>query len=564
MQDLEGRIQRLEQAFDAFSLEIRLAYRYIHPDAASSLTKSRIVMEKILLNIYRTEMGKEPKKALLGDILADNQFTRKIDRRILSRMNSIRDMANLGPHGEAVQPNDAERVLDDLCTVLDWCLTNYPTETCKGQRASPASGLLDEVVLRTSNSSAAPAPPQAGTGTAGPASHPSGRRALRSWLLLAMLAVLVLGATAGVAYFLFSPRKPVVSGKFGGIEIGSKGIKMFAGDFFHDGASWDYTLLAQASENPDLGGHIDAAGEAFDADTLDKAVGIVKKFVEDLRDNHGVPPDRVFVFCSAGVFAGFKDNTARIANEDKLKVGVKKATGRLVDIISEQDKSKYDFVGFSPPPDERIKTLVIHVGSNSTEGTCEETTNTFRSMKVESGYSKYAAKVQKEMPPGETFEHAAARMAGKELVDPIRDGIQKNHLLNERSKVYLTGAIVWTMARYVHPDKLQEKRVSITARDIQGFRDRVVKFAPDQMSETALATVDDDQRDALKQELDRIQGIFRIADTSKPCEVWIAGAEILSRLSAEYDLVDKDPEFWSDSEYACTIGYIVKKAGIER
>jgi hypothetical protein len=39
-------------------------------------------MEKMLLKIYKTETGKEPKKPLLGDILADNQFTRKIDRRI--------------------------------------------------------------------------------------------------------------------------------------------------------------------------------------------------------------------------------------------------------------------------------------------------------------------------------------------------------------------------------------------------------------------------------------------------------------------------------------------------
>ena len=71
MNDLEVRIHKLEQAFAAFSQEIRLAYHYIHPDAASSLTKSRIVMEKILISVYMAEMGKEPKKPLLGDILAE-------------------------------------------------------------------------------------------------------------------------------------------------------------------------------------------------------------------------------------------------------------------------------------------------------------------------------------------------------------------------------------------------------------------------------------------------------------------------------------------------------------
>src|SRR5262249_52799397 len=121
-EQLESRVSRLEKALATFSEELRLAYRYIRPDAASSLTKSRIVLEKMVALLYKHEMGKEPRKALLGDMLGDNQFTRRIERRILSRMNGIRDLGNLGPHGEPVEPSDATRVLDDLCEVLDWYL----------------------------------------------------------------------------------------------------------------------------------------------------------------------------------------------------------------------------------------------------------------------------------------------------------------------------------------------------------------------------------------------------------------------------------------------------------
>jgi hypothetical protein len=124
--DLEGRVAKLEQALSAFARELRLALDYIRPDAASSLTKSRVVLEKILVGVYTVEMGHAPRKPLLGDMLADNQFTRKVERRVLSRMNSVRDMANLGPHGEPVEPSDAARVLDDLCEVLDWYLRRYP------------------------------------------------------------------------------------------------------------------------------------------------------------------------------------------------------------------------------------------------------------------------------------------------------------------------------------------------------------------------------------------------------------------------------------------------------
>jgi hypothetical protein len=126
MDILASRIAELERHFADFSTGLRFAYQYLETDSASSVTKSRMVMEKLLIAVYSAEMGCAPKKQLLGDMLADNQFTRKIERRILARINSIRDMGNLGPHGEDVRANDAARVLDDLCTVLDWHLQRYP------------------------------------------------------------------------------------------------------------------------------------------------------------------------------------------------------------------------------------------------------------------------------------------------------------------------------------------------------------------------------------------------------------------------------------------------------
>jgi hypothetical protein len=149
LHDLENRLGKLEKALSAFSQELRLALRYIQADAGSSLTKSRLVLEKLLIQVYTLEMGQDPRKPLLGDMLVDNQFTRKIERRILSRMNAIRDMGNLGPHGEFVKPNDAARVLEDLCEVLEWYLHRYAGSTPilleVGENASPEKGsLIDE------------------------------------------------------------------------------------------------------------------------------------------------------------------------------------------------------------------------------------------------------------------------------------------------------------------------------------------------------------------------------------------------------------------------------------
>jgi hypothetical protein len=154
--NLESRVSELRKALPAFSGELRLALSYIRSDAGSSLTKSRLVLEKLLVVVYTSEMGQEPRKPLLGDMLVDNQFTRRIERRILSRMNAIRDMGNLGPHGDAVEPSDASRVLDDLCEVLEWhlrrggepCTEPEAGESAAARSPKPAGEGAERVVPR--------------------------------------------------------------------------------------------------------------------------------------------------------------------------------------------------------------------------------------------------------------------------------------------------------------------------------------------------------------------------------------------------------------------------------
>ncbi len=155
--ELETRVGKLGKALSAFSQELRLACSYVRPDAASSLTKSRIVLEKLLIEVFTAEMKQPPRKPMLGEMLADNQFTRKLERRIVSRMNAIRDMGNLGPHGERVEPSDAARVLEDLCEVLDWYLRQYP-ELAGAKAEMPASApAVEHAAEPPAASSAAPA-----------------------------------------------------------------------------------------------------------------------------------------------------------------------------------------------------------------------------------------------------------------------------------------------------------------------------------------------------------------------------------------------------------------------
>ena len=114
-------IKRKGKEFPEFDTQLYFAYKYYEDDPQSSLTKVRIILEQLVAALYIKTMSDPPRKRELGEMLNNNQFTRHIDsRRILSRMNAIRDISNLGPHGEEVLPIDAMTTLYNLIEVLDW------------------------------------------------------------------------------------------------------------------------------------------------------------------------------------------------------------------------------------------------------------------------------------------------------------------------------------------------------------------------------------------------------------------------------------------------------------
>lgn len=122
---LEKKIEVLELKLVGISNQLQKALQYLTNDPNSSLNKIRSICEKIVIDIYKIEIGKKPKRFLLGDILNDNIFKSKIERRILSRINSIRDLGNLGSHGEIVTESDAMRGIDDLYEIVNWYSQKY-------------------------------------------------------------------------------------------------------------------------------------------------------------------------------------------------------------------------------------------------------------------------------------------------------------------------------------------------------------------------------------------------------------------------------------------------------
>jgi hypothetical protein len=136
---LADRVAALEARVAELASLLQSAIQYLSSDPASSLTKSRLVLEKVLIALYRWEMDKLPARPMIRDFLADKAFIATIPRRIAARMTAIRDLSNLGPHGEEVNATDAKRVMVDLIEVLEWYVDQH------GGTYVPSNPLVQEV-----------------------------------------------------------------------------------------------------------------------------------------------------------------------------------------------------------------------------------------------------------------------------------------------------------------------------------------------------------------------------------------------------------------------------------
>ena len=122
---LENRIAELESSLDLLSGQFKQALDYTKSDPQASLTKVRIILEKLISEIYLTEMKIESGNKSLGAMLMEEGFSKKIKPTILSRIHAIRNMTNIATHGGEVSTNDAIDILENLCAVFEWYLKTY-------------------------------------------------------------------------------------------------------------------------------------------------------------------------------------------------------------------------------------------------------------------------------------------------------------------------------------------------------------------------------------------------------------------------------------------------------
>jgi hypothetical protein len=123
--DLRAKVAVLEGIVEGLSQQMQKAIQDQKDDPGNTLNKCRSVCERLVERVYTVEMGEEPRKVELGEMLNNNQFTRRLERRIVSEMQTIRDIGNVGSHGYQVSEVNANVAVQMMLDVIEWYVGRY-------------------------------------------------------------------------------------------------------------------------------------------------------------------------------------------------------------------------------------------------------------------------------------------------------------------------------------------------------------------------------------------------------------------------------------------------------
>lgn len=144
---------------------------------------------------------------------------------------------------------------------------------------------------------------------------------------------------------------------YGGIEIGSKGVKMSVIDV-QNVKKGIYEVKEFWTENTGIVAGISINGNLFEKD-IDSTSQVVLKNYKKLLVDYKVPNDNIFIVASSGV--GMAKNTDVLVN--KIKV----LTNKDLDVISASLEAKLLLKGCIPPKSYK-NSILLDIGGGNTKG----------------------------------------------------------------------------------------------------------------------------------------------------------------------------------------------------
>ena len=262
------------------------------------------------------------------------------------------------------------------------------------------------------------------------------------------------------------------SAVYGGIEVGSKGVKMSVIEIGKNAQSRGaFNVLKDSSVNTDF---ISFNSPSFEA-TLEGMSGLYSTLTKKYR----IDPKFVYTVVSSGVKqqAEKEQKTEWISNlVDSFRTMINEPN-REVDVVGALEEARLSHLGIVPEA-RRYNTFLIDIGSGNTKGGYFPNGNTtdFKLFNVNWGTKSVANVTDKRCGEDKSllnFNKQLYRVLSEAENSEIIYAVNESGSYPKSDNVAFSGGIAWSVATLMFPELIDNSVVGVTFDQVQKFYDRL-------------------------------------------------------------------------------------------
>lgn len=262
------------------------------------------------------------------------------------------------------------------------------------------------------------------------------------------------------------------SAVYGGIEVGSKGVKMSVIEIGKNAQSRGaFNVLKDSSVNTDF---ISFNSPSFEA-TLEGMSGLYSTLTKKYR----IDPRFVYTVVSSGVKqqAEKEQKTEWISNlVDSFRTMINEPN-REVDVVGALEEARLSHLGIVPEA-RRYNTFLIDIGSGNTKGGYFPNGNTtdFKLFNVNWGTKSVANVTDKRCGEDKSllnFNKQLYRVLSEAENSEIIYAVNESGSYPKSDNVAFSGGIAWSVATLMFPELIDNSVVGVTFDQVQKFYDRL-------------------------------------------------------------------------------------------
>lgn len=348
-----------------------------------------------------------------------------------------------------------------------------------------------------------------------------------------------------VLSLLASVEKKTVS-IYGGIEIGSKGVKAMVLQLSPAVEEGFYNVEEKfrRSINTEIITGVKETG-VFSDEAIKETAEAVKELFDTIKNKYSLNEQNIFIVGSSALL--------KVKNRDELSRKIKELTGKETFFITKEEEVLYTIIG-AVPEKFRSRAIVIDIGSGNTKiGYIEGSGENSRTVSLEIPYGtvSFTDLIQKKAKTQKEMAQIAEKLIQKEVIATIQKESQKKPALKNRNPVFMLGGIVWAMVTLLYPEN-QDAFVKITQADIDRFY-REIKETPEKLLNPDLSKIrDEDKKTWASKQIQAVKDTFSQ-------ENLLAGASLLRGITSSIQIKGKDVYF---SRYGGWLWGFIVSAGI--